>query len=178
MTIHSRNSTRDAASAGRFGMFALGSCLTLLFALNSVGCKSVAGPDYKTPEAPQKSDWVADSDRANIAEAKKTIEPNWWHGFHSAYLNQLIDRAIDGDFNLKILDLRLEQAGIGIEQAEDQRLPTVNFSTGASFQKQTGQSSTQSFNQSTGLNWEIDIWGKTQKAVNAKQAEYKASEAD
>ncbi len=178
MTIFSRNSTRSAAGAGRSGLIALGSCLIVLFAFTGAGCKSVAGPDYKSPDAPQKADWVGGTELADIAAAKKAIEPNWWHGFSDPYLNQLIDRAIDGDFNLKILALRLEQAGLGIEDAENLRKPTVNFQAGGSFQKQSGQASTESYTQSTGLNWELDIWGKAKKAVNAKEAEYKASEAD
>ena len=153
-------------------------CFVFSFAATGIGCKSIQGPDYKTPTAPQKTDWVSGSDTSIVREAKVAIEPDWWRGFGNQYLNQLIDQALEGDFNLRVLALRLEQAGIGVESAENQRLPTVKATTGGNFQKETGESISQSYSANVGLNWEIDIWGKAKKGIDAKKAEYKASEAD
>ena len=153
-------------------------CFVLSVAVTAVGCKTVQGPDYKTPAAPQKKAWESGIDARAAQDAKAAIEPDWWRGFGNQYLDQLIGQAIEGDFNLRVLALRLEQAGIGVEAEENQLLPTVKATAGANFQKQTNESSTQSYAVNVGLNWEIDIWGKTKKGINAKKADYQATEAE
>lgn len=155
-----------------------GTCILILIVALGVGCKTVSGPDYKTPSAPTKDEWLSGVDAANARSAKAAIEPAWWRGFNDRYLNKLIDQALKGDFNLRILTLRLEQAQIGVEAEQNTRLPTIKTTTGANFQKEGGNDVTKSYGFATGLNWELDIWGKAKKGVNAKQADYHASEAE
>jgi NodT family efflux transporter outer membrane factor (OMF) lipoprotein len=57
-------------------------------------------------------------------------------------------------------------------------LPTLDVGAGASFEKSTGQAFSKQFNLATQVNWELDIWGKVQKGVQAQEAEVRASEAD
>jgi NodT family efflux transporter outer membrane factor (OMF) lipoprotein len=57
-------------------------------------------------------------------------------------------------------------------------LPSLDLGAGASFEKSTGQKFSKSFNLGTQVNWDIDVWGKVEKGVQAQTAAYQASEAD
>jgi NodT family efflux transporter outer membrane factor (OMF) lipoprotein len=69
-------------------------------------------------------------------------------------------------------------AGAQVGEARAAALPTLDGGAGASFEKSTGQKFTRQFNLGTQVNWDIDIWGKVEKGVQAQKAEYQASEAD
>ncbi len=142
------------------------------------GCKSVAGPDYKRPELPEKSAWV--SDRANRANAVAAVEPGWWRGFGDPRLDELVDQAIAGDFDLQVAALNIEKAGIDIEAKKDESFQrkigaSIGTDTTAS---QSGTNTTDTSAINASFTWEIDLWGKIRKGLDAKKAAYKATEAE
>jgi NodT family efflux transporter outer membrane factor (OMF) lipoprotein len=57
-------------------------------------------------------------------------------------------------------------------------LPTLEAGAGASFEKSTGQSFTKQYNLGTQTSWDVDIWGKVERGVQAQKAEFNATEAD
>ncbi len=160
----------------------------------AVSCSFLAGPAYKRPELPNKESWSESS--GSRVSAAETIQPEWWKKFGDPYLDQLVQRAIKGGFDLKILAAQLEAAGAGIETEKAELLPTVaatgerKYSRGKveildpEFGEPIPRSDSTKFKtdiqSSAGfeLNWQIDFWGKTQKRVLASKANYKATEAD
>ena len=138
----------------------------------------MAGPDYERPDTPTKDTWSEVPESQVQVSATETIRPDWWTGFSDPYLNDLVQKAISGSFDLKILAARIEVAGVAIGAERSQALPKVTGGQAADFQKQSGSDVTKQFSDRTSLSWEIDIWGKIRKGVQAKEAEFKASEAD
>jgi NodT family efflux transporter outer membrane factor (OMF) lipoprotein len=138
------------------------------------GCADVSMPAYKRPEAPMKSSW---SGKASVSPTE-AITLDWWRNFNDPYLDGLVTKAIQGNLDLKILAARLRVAGAEIGEARAGALPSLDAGAGASFEKSTGQKFSKQFNLGTQVNWDIDIWGKVDKGVQAQSAEYKASEAD
>ncbi len=110
--------------------------------------------------------------------ASDTITPDWWREFQDPYLDNLVNRAIEGNFDVKILAARIQVAEAGIGEARAGALPSLNAGAGASFEKSTGQKFAKQFNLGTEVNWDIDVWGKVEKGVQAQTAEFRASEAD
>jgi hypothetical protein len=94
------------------------------------------------------------------------------------HLDQLVDRAIAGNVDLSVLAARIGVANAQIGEARAGALPTLEAGAGASFEKSTGQKFTKQFNLATQTNWDIDIWGKVEKGVQAQKAEFSATEAD
>lgn len=139
-------------------------------------CADVSMPDYKRPDAPSKSSWSKQP--AAAVSAADTITPEWWKEFRDPYLDTLVNKAIAGNFDVKILAARIKAAAAEIGEARAGALPTVDIGAGASFQKSTGQKLSKDFNLGTQVNWDIDVWGKVEKGVQAQTAEYRASEAD
>ncbi len=52
------------------------------------------------------------------------------------------------------------------------------MAAGASFQKTTGQQLVKQFAAGTQVSWDLDVWGKVEKGVQAQRAEFRATEAD
>jgi len=172
----------SVAWSGRF-VLPLLACATLLS-----GCIDVSVPDYQRPDTPIKTSWSQGTTAAAPAgasapasapiSAADTITPDWWKQFHDPYLDSLVSRAIEGNFDIKVLAARIAVAGGQINEARAGALPTADLGAGANFTKTTHQNFSKQYDVATQVNWTIDIWGAVEKGVQAQQAEYHASEAD
>jgi len=160
-------------SLGRkIGTRALGAALLAMLS----GCPDVSMKPYLRPDTPAKAAWS--SQQGLPVAPAEMIAPDWWRQFRDPYLDQLVDRALGANFDLKILAARIRVAGAEIDEARAGALPTLDAGAGASFEKSTGQKFTKQFNLGTQVNWEVDVWGKVAKGVEAQTAEFKATEAD
>ena len=140
------------------------------------GCSGLGGPDYQRPQLPAKDSW---SQPAGVTvSAAATIRPDWWTGFGDPYLNQLIDRAIAENIDIRILAARTGVARAGIDQASAGLLPTLTGGGSTDTFKVSGSPQSTKYSVGAEASWELDIWGKVRKGVDAQQAEYQASEAD
>ncbi len=167
MNITHRESVSERSGVRHW--MAVGFCTTLLCA-----CADVSMPPYQRPDSPAKSAWS----RPPEVSAEQTITQDWWTQFRDPYLDTLVAKAISGNIDLKILAARIQVANAGIDEARAGALPSLDAGAGASFEKSTGQKFTRQFNLGAQSNWEIDVWGKVEKGVQAQTAEYRASEAD
>nr|WP_235953487.1 efflux transporter outer membrane subunit [Noviherbaspirillum galbum] len=139
------------------------------------GCADVSMKDYQRPDSPVKTSWAGKTAPVSPAE---TIAPDWWKGFRDPYLDQLVERAVNNNFDVRVLAARTQVASAQVGEARAGALPTADIGAGASLEKTTGQKSTKQFNVGGQVNWEVDVWGKVEKGVQAQKAEYQASEAD
>ncbi|WP_395408303.1 efflux transporter outer membrane subunit [Pseudoduganella sp. UC29_106] len=139
-------------------------------------CADVSQKPYQRPDMPAKGAWSSQKDLP-VAPAR-IIEQDWWKQFRDPYLDGLVDRALGQNLDLKILAARTGVAKAQIEEARAGALPTMDAGAGASFEKSTGQKFSKTFNLGTQVNWDIDIWGKVAKGVEAQTSEFRASEAD
>jgi NodT family efflux transporter outer membrane factor (OMF) lipoprotein len=89
-----------------------------------------------------------------------------------------VNEAIAGSFDLRVLSARIQVAIAQIGEVKAGALPVLDVGAGASFEKTTGQKFTKQFNLATQVNWELDVWGKVEKGVQAQTAEFRATEAD
>lgn len=140
------------------------------------GCAGLVDvPQYRGTEVPAKASWSRPP--ASLSPAA-TIAPEWWKEFGDPYLDRLVSEAIAGSFDLKVLAARIQVADAGIGEARAGALPILDIGAGASFEKSTGQPFSKTFNLGAQVNWELDIWGKVEKGVQAQTAEFRATEAD
>ena len=143
-----------------------GLCAALL-----CGCADVRISEYKRPDAPTKSSWSQPAGRHAVS-APATISTQWWTEFRDPYLDSLVTKAISGNFDLKILAARIAVANLQIAEAGAGALPTVDIGAGASLEKSTGQKFAKQFSLGAQVNWDIDVWGKVSKGVQAQTAEF------
>ncbi|MBA2962067.1 MULTISPECIES: efflux transporter outer membrane subunit [Ramlibacter] len=149
-----------------------GFCAALL-----CGCADVRITEYQRPEAPDKPSWSRPSGTTPVSAAD-TISTQWWTEFRDPYLDSLVARAIAGSFDLKILAARIDVANLQIAEAGAGGKPTVDIGAGANIEKSTGQRTSKQYSVGAQVNWDIDVWGKYAKGVQAQTAEFNATEAD
>jgi NodT family efflux transporter outer membrane factor (OMF) lipoprotein len=140
------------------------------------GCIDVKVPTYQRPDTPEKTTFTK-IDAPKVA-ASDTIQPDWWKQFQDPNLDALVEKAINGNFDIKVLAARIQVAGAQIGEARAGALPSMDLGAGAAFEKTTGQNFTKQYNLATQVNWDIDIWGAVEKGVQAQKAEFRATEAD
>ena len=180
MRVHrARVPTKSAVRPAVGRLLMVGMSLGLLS-----GCGTFFGTNYDLPQAPSKHLWSTQPGGRGAVEA---IQPGWWGGFQDPYLNGLIHQAIAQGIDLKILAGRIMEARAGVGQARATRLPRVTGTVQPSLTRSRTEilpgkfadpSTTRQYSASGALNWEIDIWGKLRKGVEAQQAALRASQAD
>jgi multidrug efflux system outer membrane protein len=133
------------------------------------------------PELPEKAQWSELSGRA--ITASEIIRPDWWKEFNDPYLNKLIRKAVDDGLDLKIAAARLDKASVDLRVARFPLRPTTTLAPTDSLtrsKEEDAKATTVRETEQLGasLKWEIDIWGKVRKGVQASEAGYKATEMD
>ncbi len=146
-----------------------------LCAVALCGCTDLSTPAYRRPDMPEKDAWAHTNRTFSAAD---TVNPQWWKEFDDPYLNTLIEKAIAGNVDIRVLAARIGVAGAQIGEVQAGALPTVDAGAGIDYEKSTGLALSKTYNVATQVNWDIDIWGKVEKSVQAQKAEYHATEAD
>src|SRR5205085_10489133 len=91
-------------------------------ALMLASCADTSMKPYQAPALPAKSAW---SNSATLPLSRaELIVPDWWRGFGDPTLDQLIGRAISGNFDLAVLAARIGVASEQIGEARAGALPT------------------------------------------------------
>lgn len=138
------------------------------------------GPDYAPPEPSVAGQW---QQGANVDYVQQHGDlSSWWTVFNDPLLNRLIVEAIDGNLNLRLAMLRIEQARAVLAIAYSGYFPTGNFEPGI----QWGQTSKQispsggEFHSQTNINlgtsWELDLFGRISRSVEASEADLESFE--
>lgn len=111
---------------------------------------------------------------------KYNINTQWWTTYNDNDLNQIINIAIKNNINLAESAIRVNQALYQANLLGADLVPTFNSSMGASVNKniKTGGPSTQNFNGSVGISYEIDLWQRLADSANAQQWKYQATQQD
>ena len=109
------------------------------------------------------------------------LPDTWWQVFEDETLNELIERALTDNFNLKSVWDRLTQAEAIAEKAGATLWPQANLSGNASRIRQENEYDTIYSNQySLGIsvNYEVDIWGRIRSSRQAALLDVDASRED
>ncbi len=161
---------------------ALNACLGALVFLP--GCK--LGPDFVRPAPPFLEAFYHDA-----TPAEPPIEPEltyWWTEFNDPILNGLIDQAACENLTLREAYFRVVESRALVTVARGELFPEV-FGTAGYSNRRTSLNANQFIIPPTLRNsydlysagfdsgWEIDLWGKLRRTVEAAQDELAASEA-
>ena len=144
-------------------------CVTLF-----AGCSAV-GPDYKQPDLFPKGDWHAPMQEGLVrTPASNEQLAQWWTVLNDPVLTDLISCAVQNNLDVKLALERIRQYRLlkGIEETD--RLPTVNATGGASWTGTSDEDGTgtvgTSYSAGVDASWEIDLFGRIQRAIEAADA--------
>jgi outer membrane protein, multidrug efflux system len=137
------------------------------------------GPAYKRPDIPPPAEW-----REAAPNEHEGIWPSadWWHGFGSQTLDDLIAEAQRSNDDLAAAVARVEEADAQARIAGAPLLPSVDFGADASRQRAqvsgVGPETFNSFSPVLSASYELDFWGKNRAARASARATALASHYD
>jgi NodT family efflux transporter outer membrane factor (OMF) lipoprotein len=173
----------------RFAPISLG-LMSLLFS----GC--MVGPKYVKPSAalaPAFKEQAPGATESNSGWKAATpsdgvIRGNWWELFGDPQLNSLEEQVTSANENLKVAEARLREARAMIRFNRASLFPTISTATGVSnerfsanqpyFPSALANNGSGDFNLPFDLSYEVDLWGRVRRTVNASREETQATAAD
>jgi len=155
--------------------------LPIALLIGVVGC--AVGPDYRPPALTMPSAW-GQRDQPGVTSAAAELKA-WWRGFDDPVLDALIDRAIARNLDLKIALATVREARALRGVAAADQVPTINASGTYSRVRETENARPlplgfdpehHLFQVGLDASWELDIWGRVRRAVEAADATVEAAE--
>lgn len=146
------------------------------------GC--AVGPDYHRPEMPAP---VAYKETAGwkIAEPRdELVRGKWWKMFGDSALDALLEQVNVSNQSLKVSEARFRQAQALTQSARSNYYPTVSANASSTRNRAAASRSLGANNATTNYSlnlnagWEIDVWGRIRRTVEANDASAQASAAD
>ncbi len=126
------------------------------------------GPDYRAPAPASLS--VPDAYYGRDAQPAPAELARWWELFGDPLLTRLIGEASAGNLDLAQAGSRLVQARESLVQARAGLVPTAGASAGAGRDFGPGNDRT-SFNVGADASWEIDLFGRIRRGIEAAGAD-------
>lgn len=136
------------------------------------------GPKYEKPalETPQAfkeaGEWQVARPGDDVPKGK------WWEAFNDPVLNGLVEQVEVSNQTLAAAEARYRQARTGVQAARAGFFPTVGASGGASRSRRGEAGSSSSYDIGLDARWEVDLWGRVRRQVEASQAASDASAGD
>jgi multidrug efflux system outer membrane protein len=155
--------------------------LAMISAVLLAAC--AVGPDYHKPEV-ATSDQFVGTDAAQFST--QDVEREFWKQFNDEQLNELIERALVANHDIRIASSRLREARALRGQAKLDLAPTVTASSGytkaRASDRQLGPLQNVDREQDfydSGFDafWELDFFGRVRRGVEASTAQLQSAEA-
>jgi outer membrane protein, multidrug efflux system len=138
------------------------------------------GPAYKKPDIPAPTEWHEAP--APAADAAVWPQSDWWHGFGSPQLDELIAAAQKSNDDLAGAIARVQEADAQVRIAGAPLFPSVDGGVDATRQRATvsgvGPEVYNIFNPQITASYELDFWGKNRALRNSARAAALASRFD
>lgn len=113
----------------------------------------------------------------------ETTPGKWWEAFGNEELNEMVETAINANFDVRKAWATLRQAGASATQASADKYPTLSatgdYSHSSSYdadKKKDSQSESHSVGLSAG--YEVDLWGRIQAEAESGDLDFLASRED
>lgn len=160
----------------------------VLLAALLTGC--TLGPDFQRPDAQAPQQWdPLQGEHAPSQPVAEPIQLRWWDSFHDPRLSALIEQVATRNLDLQIASARLLQSrALRSAVAADQQ-PSVDANAGYSRARNSaeglsdpsGNAGKSAFNLWQGdlvAGWELDVWGRVRRQVEAADASVEVAEND
>jgi NodT family efflux transporter outer membrane factor (OMF) lipoprotein len=153
----------------------------VLLALGAARC--TVGPDFHAPNPAAALAWGAEPTNVSSVTTAAPVDPSWWQSFNDPELDRLIARLVLQNLDLAEAAERIRQAADESDIARSQGLPQIDAESSAFHERQSPQgfvslvepSPSSSFDYDIWTNglsasWELDLFGRVRRAVEARRA--------
>ncbi|GGL25982.1 RND transporter [Pseudomonas brenneri] len=139
------------------------------------------GPDYKAQQL-EAATITAAADAKQYDHAK--FEGIWWQQFEDPTLNQLVTQSLQGNRDLRVAFARLRAARAIRDDASNDAMPTITSRVSSDLAKgqipgqSTRRVNSERYDLGLDMAWELDLFGRIQRNLEASDADQQAAEAD
>ncbi len=138
------------------------------------------GPNYARPETDVPAAFKEIKGWKQAQPQDDTARGKWWEMFNDPVLNGLVEQVNVSNQSIALAETQYRQAMAQIQLARSKYFPVVGADT--AYQRSRGPSTGRDIANvhqlSLGASWELDIWGKVRRQVEAGHASTQASFAD
>jgi NodT family efflux transporter outer membrane factor (OMF) lipoprotein len=149
------------------------------------GC-NIIGPDFIKPDAPIAEQWQEFEDPTIKTDAGEVS--NWWSVFNDPVLDALIENAYQQNLTLQIAGIRILEAraqlgiAVGNSYPQSQQVTAgvshVELSENSPNFSSSADTSYTDANIGFSAGWELDLWGRFKRGIEAADADLLATIAD
>jgi outer membrane protein, multidrug efflux system len=141
------------------------------------------GPDYRRPEVATPDSFVG-VDAAQFSSAD--VEREFWKAFNDQQLNEMIERALSANHDIRIATARLREARALRGESRLDLAPTVQGSAGYTRARASDRQiapapnadrSQDFYDSGFDAFWELDFFGRVRRGIEASSAEVQSAEA-
>jgi len=158
-------------------------CVVALTAL--LVCACTMGPNYARPDAAAPPAWKELPPHKDAAPADAAPRGAWWESFSDPVLNDLEAQVVAANQTLRSAEANYRAARAAVGVARAGLFPTLGGSVDATRARRGGGTSggggggsAAAYSASLDAQWELDLWGRIRRLVEAAQDTAQASAAD
>ena len=160
----------------------------MLAVLCAAGC--TVGPKYQRASAPAAAHWDVAEPWRESAPKDALAKGSWWEVFHDDDLNAFERESLQSNQSIKISVARLEQARALAAIQVSTQFPQLSAAPALERQRLSGNRppnsnfttispvSQNNFSLPFTVSYEVDLFGKRRRSIEAAQAGYQSSAAD
>jgi NodT family efflux transporter outer membrane factor (OMF) lipoprotein len=153
-----------------------------MLGIGLTGC--IVGPDYQRPEitaAPRRTSLEAVDVPSRTVEGK--IDSTWWKSFRDSQLSSLVERLVAQNLDLKTAAERVIQSVAQRQVAASQGLPHIEGQSSSTYNRQSPNGTLSLLTPAPGApleyalfrdgltsSWQLDLFGRVRRAVEAADA--------
>jgi NodT family efflux transporter outer membrane factor (OMF) lipoprotein len=146
------------------------------------------GPRYAppVPASPEPANFVSSTTAIESAEQPPA---NWWHLYETPVLDQLVQEALTHNKSLLVAAANLAEARAALSLASAGRYPSTTVSAGVQYGVNSSETLSNDikglgppnpgsiFSAGLDVSYEVDLFGRVRRAVEAAKADYQAQQA-
>ena len=158
-------------------------CALLALALAVAGC--TMGPNYSRPQTPTPAAWKELPPHKAATPADAAPRGPWWEAFDDPVLSDLETQVVAANQTLRQAEAHYRDARAAITGARAGLFPTLNGSAGitragggAGGARTGSGGAATATTASLNAQWELDLWGRVRRLVEAAEDTAQASAAD
>jgi NodT family efflux transporter outer membrane factor (OMF) lipoprotein len=151
-------------------------------AVGLIGC--TVGPDYQSPEVREEyRRSVLDGEGVLSRTVKGAVDITWWKSFRDVELSSLVERAAAQNLDLKTATERVIQSVAQRQVAVSQALPHIEGQSSTTYNRQSPNGTLSLLTPAPGApldyglfhdgltsSWQLDLFGRVRRAVEAADA--------
>ena len=136
------------------------------------------GPNYSKPEVETPVEYKEVGNWVLAKPADAVPKGKWWEIFGDPILNDLMEQVSVSNQTLKAAEARYTAASASVAAARSGLFPTLGVGADAGRSRRGSSGTSNAYSVTLNAAWEVDLWGRIRRLIEASSAGAEANAAD